>query len=102
MQRGDTLMARFMGELPDDLIKVFQQLEINTEKMLGDMVTAGAEVTRRNVNQNMPASLKESLSRGDAVRLTKVYKTPTDDGINCQVYIDGNAQRFRSSFVQHL
>jgi len=89
MQRGDTLMARFVGELPDDLIKVFQQLEINTEKMLGDMVTAGAEVTRRNVNQNMPASLKESLSRGDAVRLTKVYKTPTDDGINCQVYIDG-------------
>ncbi len=82
-------MARFKGELPDDVIKMFQQLEINTEKMLGDMVTAGAEVVEKNVNESMPKSLRDSLTKGDAIRLTKVYKTPSDDGINRQVYIDG-------------
>lgn len=82
-------MARFIGELPEDVIKMFQQLEINTEKMLGDMVRAGAEVAQENVIMNMPKSLKDNLSKGDAIKLTKTYKTPSDDGINCQVYIDG-------------
>lgn len=82
-------MARFVGQLPDDVIKLFEDLEKDTEKMLGEMVTAGAQVVQDNVNSNMPSQLRESLSRGDAVRLTKVYKTPSDDGINRQVYIDG-------------
>ena len=82
-------MARFIAELPDDVIKMFETLEVNTEKMLGEMVEAGAEVARANVESNMPTSLRSSLSKGDAVHLTRVYKTPTDDGINCQVTIDG-------------
>ena len=82
-------MARFKGELPDEVIKMFQTLERDTEKMLGEMVEAGAEVAQKNVNAKMPKSLKDALSSSDAVKLTKVYKTPSDDGINCQVMIDG-------------
>lgn len=81
-------MARFEADLPDDLIKIFKDLEINTEKMLGDMVKAGAEVARENVKAKMPSALREGLSE-DNIILTKVYKTPSDDGINCQAMISG-------------
>lgn len=81
-------MARFEADLPDDLIKIFKDLEINTEKMLGEMVKAGAEVARDNVKAKMPSALREGLSE-DNIILTKVYKTPSDDGINCQTMISG-------------
>lgn len=83
-------MAKFVGELPNDLIKMFEALEVNTESMLGEMVQAGAEVARQNVEAKMPRQLRSGmLSSGDAIRLTRVYKTPSDDGINCQVTIEG-------------
>ena len=83
-------MAKFVGELPNDLIKMFETLELNTEEMLGEMVQAGAEVVRQNVEAKMPRQLRAGmLSSGDAIRLTRVYKTPSDDGINCQVTIEG-------------
>ena len=83
-------MAKFVGELPNDLIKMFEALEVNTESMLGEMVQAGAEVARQNVEAKMPRQLRAGmLSSGDAIRLTRVYKTPSDDGINCQVTIEG-------------
>ena len=81
-------MARFEGGLPDDLIKLFQDLDINTEKMLGEMVTAGAEVARANIWAKMPRAFADALTF-DNVILTKVYKTPSDDGINCQAMISG-------------
>lgn len=83
-------MARFEGILPTEVIEMFETLELNTEKMLGDMVEAGAEVARQNVEAKMPRQLRDGLlSSGDSIRLTRVYKTPSDDGINCQVMIDG-------------
>ena len=81
-------MARFDASLPDDLIKLFEELEINTEQMLGEMVTAGAEVARANVWAKMPRAFADALSF-DNVILTRVYKTPSDDGINCQAMIYG-------------
>lgn len=81
-------MARFVGGLPDDILKEFTKLEINTEKMLGEMVQAGAEVARANVKAKMPQALREALT-DDNIILTKVYKTPSDDGINCQAMISG-------------
>lgn len=82
-------MAIFKGGLPTELIAMFERLDKDTEKMLGDMVTAGADVVRQNVSAKMPRSLRTSLSKGDAIRLTKVYKTKSDGGTNCQVMIDG-------------
>lgn len=81
-------MAAFVGGLPDDLIKMFEDLEKDTEQMLSDMVIAGAAVVEANVNAKMPRDLKKVLN-GNNVKITKVYKTPSDDGINCQVQITG-------------
>ena len=81
-------MASFDATLPDDLIKLFTELEINTEQMLGEMVTAGAEVARQNVKAKMPKAFRAALSE-DNIILTRVYKTPSDDGINCQAMISG-------------
>lgn len=81
-------MAQFNAELPQDLIKLFTELEINTEQMLGEMVTAGAEVARENVKAKMPKALRAGLT-DDNIILTRVYKTPSDDGINCQAMISG-------------
>ena len=80
-------MAKFVGDMPKELIKQFEQLEIDTPKMLADMVKAGAEVVQKNVDAKMPKELKKALD--NPVKLSKVYKTPTDDGINQQVVISG-------------
>lgn len=81
-------MARFEGGLPKDLIKIFEDLDINTETMIGEMVKAGAEVARSNVKAKMPQALRAGLTDKNII-LTKVYKTPSDDGINCQAMISG-------------
>ena len=81
-------MAAFVGGLPDDLIKMFEDLEKDTEQMLSDMVIAGAAVVEANVNAKIPRDFKKVLN-GNNIRVTKVYKTPSDDGINCQVQITG-------------
>ena len=81
-------MAAFVGDMPDDLIKMFNELEKNTEQMLSDMVKAGAAVVEANVNAKMPRDLKKVLN-GNNIKVTRVYKTPSDDGINCQVMITG-------------
>lgn len=99
-------MARFSGGLPTDLIKTFESLGINTDKMLGDMVEAGAEVALKNVKAKMPRALREGLTDRN-IRLTRVYKTPSDDGINCQAMIDGyftnrNGERTPAPLVANL
>lgn len=54
-------MAAFIGDLPEDLIKVFQQLEIDTDKMLSEMVTAGAETAQELAISKMPQELYSAL-----------------------------------------
>lgn len=81
-------MARFVGGLPDELIKQFTTLDLNVEKMLGEMVQAGADVAKANIKAKMPTALREGLTDNNII-LTKVYKTPSDDGINCQAMISG-------------
>ena len=53
-------MASFKEELPNDLIKMFQELDQDSEKMMGEMTKAGAEVVYRNVLKNMPRSFNDS------------------------------------------
>ena len=80
-------MAAFVGGMPDELIKMFTALELNTEQMLADMVTAGADVVKANVDAKMPKDFAKVAKNN--VKVTEVYKTPSDDGINRQVMITG-------------
>lgn len=81
-------MAKFNSELPNDLIKEFEQLDLDTEKMMGEMTKAGAEAVYRKVLKNIPKSFISSNIM-KCLYKTKVYKTPSDDGINTKVAFDG-------------
>lgn len=78
-------MARFDSELPTELLKVFDELETNCEEIFGNMAKAGAEVVYKNVKSNMAKSFKSTKTLDKGLKITKVYKTPSDDGINVYV-----------------
>ena len=78
-------MAGFNVELPNELIKSFKELEANTEEMLSDMTRAGAEVVYKQVKSNMKSSFKSTESLEKGLKITKSYRTPSDDGINTKV-----------------
>ena len=77
-------MAQFNFELPSDLIKDFERINENSDKIFGAMTKAGAEVVMSNVKANAPESIKKSKMI-DCLKITKVYKTPSDGGINTKV-----------------
>ena len=78
-------MAKFFGELPNDLIKVFDELETNAPVMMGKMCKAGATVVYNKVIKNLGNAFarKDTLKKG--LKITNVYKTPSDDGINVHI-----------------
>ena len=78
-------MAKFQSELPNDLIKMFEELETNCTDIFGEMCKAGAEVVYKNVKSNMGSVFKSTDSLDKGLKITKVYKTPSDDGINVHV-----------------
>ena len=78
-------MAGFSAELPNELIKSFQELENNTEEMLSEITRAGAEVVYKQVKANMKNSFKSTESLEKGLKITKSYRTPSDDGINTKV-----------------
>lgn len=81
-------MARFTESLPTELIKGFQALNVNTDKMLGDMCKAGAEVAKENIKAKMPRAFRLGIEDQNIIT-TKVYKTYSDDAVNCQAMIQG-------------
>jgi hypothetical protein len=78
-------MARFKAELPNDLLKVFEELETNTPEMMGEMCEAGARVVYKKVVNNLGKAFKRTEKLLKGLKITKVYKTPSDDGINVHV-----------------
>ena len=78
-------MAGFKIELPNELIKNFNDIADNSEKMLGEMTQAGAEVVYKAVKSNMKSSFKDTTSFEKGLKVTKSYRTKSDDGINTKV-----------------
>lgn len=99
-------MAKFKMELPTELMQVFQNLDKNSEKMIGEMCEAGAEVVKENMEANMPDSLFYGLGSRNIVT-SRIYKTPSDGGINCQAMVVGyftneNGQRTPAPLVANM
>lgn len=88
-------MAKFTLELPNEIVKDIEKVSKNTDKIFGAMTQAGAEVVAQNVRAKAPIP---EIAKG--VKVSKVYKTPSDDGINTKVYISGYApfKNGRTSF----
>ena len=78
-------MAGFNLELPNDLIDNLKSIEENSEEMFGRMTRAGAEVVYNDIQSNMKKSFKSTESLDKGLKITKVYKTKSDDGINTKV-----------------
>ena len=78
-------MARFETELPNDLIKEFESLEKNCTDIFGKMVQAGAKVVHNNVLSNMKKVFQSTNSLERGLKITRVYKTPSDDGVNAHI-----------------
>lgn len=81
-------MARFRAELPNDIIKDFEKVEKNTDKMLAEMTEAGAEVVYNNIKASVPSSWHKSGIM-KCLKVTKSYKTLSDDGVNTKVAFYG-------------
>ena len=79
-------MARFTMELPTDIMKDIQKINDNADDIFGKMTKAAAEQVASNVRAAAPLPI---LARG--VKVSRTYKTPSDDGINTKVYISGTA-----------
>ena len=84
-------MARFEMQLPTEIMKDFQRIYDNADEIFGEMTKAGAEVVNKNIIANVPQSIRNSKMM-DCLKTTKVFKTPSDDGINTKVGFYGYFQ----------
>ena len=78
-------MAKFQTEYAYDVIKEFEELGANCTKMFGEMTQAGAGVVYENVFRNMSGAFDSTKSLDKGLKMTRVYKTPSDDGINTHI-----------------
>lgn len=77
-------MAQFIMELPNDIIADFRKIYDNYDEIVGEMTKAGAEVVYNNVLANVPNGIRDSKMMGN-LKITRTYKTPSDEGINTKV-----------------
>lgn len=99
-------MASFKAELPNDIIKEFEALEKNTEKMLEEMTEAGAKVVLENIKSSVPQSWYSSNIM-KCLKITDPYKTPSDDGVNTKVafygyFINKNGEKIPAPLVANV
>lgn len=78
-------MARFKAELPAELMQAFENLETNADIMMGEMCEAGATVVYKKVVANLGKAFKSTEKLLKGLRITRVYRTPSDDGINVHI-----------------
>lgn len=78
-------MAKMNIVLPDEVIEDFKKIYNNSEKIFGEMTKAGAKVVISNIRANAPEGIKKEPQIMNRLKLSKVYKTPSDDGINTKV-----------------
>lgn len=81
-------MAKFEFELPKEILRDFEKIYQNTDKIFGGMTQAGAKVAYRNVKANVPTSWRDSNIMKN-IGITKTYHTPSDGGIATKVIISG-------------
>lgn len=99
-------MAKFELELPNDIMKQFSDLDKNLDKMLGEMTEAGAKVVLENIKTNVPHSWFSSNIM-KCLKVTKTYKTPSDDGVNTKVafygyFINRNGEKIPAPLVANV
>ena len=77
-------MAQFTLEMPTEIMEDIRKIEENADTIFGNMTKSAAEMVASKVRSNAPIS-----ELGKSVKVSKVYKTPSDNGINTKVYFSG-------------
>lgn len=77
-------MAKMTMELPKDIMADIKKIHDNADQIFGAMTDAGADVVMENIKANVPPAVRDSEMM-ECLKKTKVYKTPSDDGINTKV-----------------
>lgn len=77
-------MAKFEMQLPEEIMRDVQYINDNSDEIFGAMTKAGAEVAQKKAISNAPNPKLKSH-----IKVSRTYKTPSDDGINNKVYING-------------
>lgn len=77
-------MAKFDMQLPKDIIKDIEFINNNADNIFGQMTKAGADVVYRNIKTNIPKGFASSNIM-NCLKITRIYKTPSDGGINTKV-----------------
>lgn len=91
-------MAQFIMKLPNDIIADFRKIYDNYDEIVGEMTKAGAEVVYNNVLANVPNGIRDSKMMGN-LKITRTYKTPSDEGINTKVGFFGYFQNENNQIV---
>lgn len=81
-------MAKLVMDIDDSVLKDISYIDKQFDHIFGGMTKAGAEVVYKNVISELPGPLRSS-GFAKNVKLSRVYKTPSDDGINTKVMITG-------------
>lgn len=84
-------MAKYNAVLPNDVIKELERLDMNVDTMLSEMTRAGAEMVLKNIKVGVPKTWFDSNIMS-CLKITRTYKTPSDDGTNTQVGFYGYYQ----------
>lgn len=98
-------MAQFDAQLPNDIIKQFEAVEKNTDKMLAEMTEAGARVVYENIKSSVPRSWYGSgIMR--CLKITRPYKT-ADDAVNTKIafygyFINRNGEKIPAPLVANV
>mgnify|MGYP006866775956 FL=1 len=81
-------MAAFEEQLPAELMEQVEFLDKSTDTMLKEMTREGAKKVLANVKANVPQSFRKSDIM-KCLKLTRSYKTPSDDGVATKVAFYG-------------
>lgn len=81
-------MAKIVVDIDDSVLKDISYIDKQFDHIFGGMTQAGADVVYKNVISSLPEALKSS-GFAKNVKLSRVYRTPSDDGINTKVMITG-------------
>lgn len=77
-------MAKYVLELPTQLVDMYENIWKNADEMLAEMTQEGAKVVYNNIKANVPnAFLGSDIMHN--LYITGSYKTPSDGGINTKV-----------------
>ena len=82
-------MAKFSAELPTDLIKEFERMDIDSDDMFSDMVDAGLNCIYQNINASMNRAFKSTKSLRKGFVKTKPKRLKRSDGFGGFVGFDG-------------